>query len=372
MTEIQSLKTGLLYSNPKPHLRRIDATFPSVVMMDNGEMLATITLAEAFEAVNMHTHVCRSSDQGETWRLEGPICPVIKDRLTSDSARLTHLGGGRLVAFMTRLDRSRYPDEGMTNPKTLGFVPTELLLIRSDDYGRTWSPPEPITPPLTGPCFEMCSPITVLRDGRWALPTETWPDWDGHCPNGVRMIALVSNDQGRSWPQYWDIMHQPDRRVFFWESKIVELTDGPLVAVAWGYDDPAARDLPNQYSISLDAGQTWSKPRSTDLLGQTLTPIALDNGRILSVYRRIDKPGLWANISHSDCGNWINDFEAPLWGHESAGLTSHTQNMSQNFTKLRFGAPSLARLPDGTIFVAFWCYEDYLCHVRWFKLAITL
>jgi hypothetical protein len=44
--------------------------------------------------------------------------------------------------------------------------------------------------------------------------------------------------------------------------------------------------------------------------------------------------------------------------------------MAQNFQALRFGAPCLTRLPDGQIFGAFWCYEDYVSNIRWFKLQV--
>ncbi len=367
---IEILDTRLMYSNPKPHLRRVDAFFPSVVSLGNGKMLATLTLAEAFEAVNMATHICRSEDDGRTWHLEGRIYPGTTDRLTSDCARLTNLGGGNLVVFMIRHDRTEHSEEGLTNPKTLGFVPTELLLFRSRDYGRTWSGPEAIEAPLVGPCFEMCSPITVLRDGRWILPTETWPDWEGNCPSGVKMVALVSHDQGKSWPEYWDVMQEKGRRVFFWESKIVEMSDGALAAVAWGYDDEKGQDLPNQYAISRDGGGSWSGHQSTGLYGQPRPPIRGDGDRFLSVYRRGDKPGLWANVSHMEGDRWMNEFQEPLWGHSTGGLTKHTDNMAENFRKLRFGAPSLTRQNDGTIFAAFWCCEDYVCHVRWFTLSI--
>ena len=85
------LNTGLIYRNPAPHVRSVHAYFPSVAAMANGEMLATIVLGEAFEATNLRTHVCRSTDGGETWRLEGPIYPGATDRLTSDASRLTAL-----------------------------------------------------------------------------------------------------------------------------------------------------------------------------------------------------------------------------------------------------------------------------------------
>jgi hypothetical protein len=45
--------------------------------------------------------------------------------------------------------------------------------------------------------------------------------------------------------------------------------------------------------------------------------------------------------------------------------------MVENFQVLRFGAPCITALPDGTLFVAFWGYEDCVSNIRWFKLRIT-
>jgi BNR repeat-like domain len=371
MVQISARGTGLIYQNPKPHVRSVHAYFPSVAALGGGEMAATIVLGEAFESADCHTNVCRSTDNGETWALEGAIYPGTLDRLTSDSARLTALPDGSLVAFVVRSDRTDYPDEGLANADTLGFVPTELLLVRSQDGGRTWGEPTPFVAPLEGPSFELCCPITVLRDGRWVLPTSTWPDWDGRCPNGIKMIALVSHDAGKTWPAYWDVMQEPEGRVFFWESKIVELNDGRLLAVAWTYDDAVKKDRPNHFSVSSDGGQTWSAPASTGLIGQTLTPLVLPDGRVLCVYRRMDKTGLWANLSHFEGDTWVNDGDAPLWGAGADDLTATSDDMVHNFNVLRFGAPCMTRLEDGAVFVAFWCYEDCASVIRWIKLDLT-
>lgn len=366
--KIEILQTGLIYRNPKPHVHSIQAYFPSVGVLPDGQMLATVVMGEAFEAANLRTHLFRSADQGVTWQNVGVLYGGTTDRLTTDCARLTVLPDGGLAAFMMRHDRTAHPDDGFTNPANLGFVPTELLLLRSTDMGKTWTNPQPLTPSLTGPSFEMCSPITILRDGRWLIPTHTWPGWDGDCPNGLKMVALVSRDQGRTWPEHLDVMSAPGEKVFFWESKIVELPDGRLLAVAWVYDDLAKSDRHNHYALSADGGETWSPAQSTGLQGQTLTPLVLDDGGILCVYRRMDKPGLWANIAVLQDDGWVNECELQLWGNETCGTTVSTANMSHNFNVLRFGAPSLAHLPDGTVFVAFWCYEDCVSVVRWFKI----
>jgi sialidase-1 len=369
MSEIAIVDTGLIYRNPKPHLHAVHAYFPSVAQLANGDLLCTLVLGEAFDAENCHTYVARSTDLGQAWQLEGPIYPGTKDRVTSDASRLTALPDGGAVAFMVRSDRESHPDEGLANPENLGFVPTETLLLWSGD-GRAWGTPVALEPPLVGPSFELCCPIVPLRDGRWFLPTSTWRGWNGDCPNGMKMVAFVSHDKGRTWPEYRDVMVDPEQRVIYWESKIVEMPDNHLLAVAWAYDQVAKGDLPNHYALSADGGATWTPPLSTRLLGQTPTPYALDDGRVLLVYRRMDRPGLWANLSHFEGDTWVNDAEAPIWGAGAQGLTGGSSNIVQNFNTLRFGAPCITRLSDGSLFVAFWCYEDCVSVIRWHKLSI--
>ena len=250
-------------------------------------------------------------------------------------------------------------------------TPTEFLLLRSQDGGHTWTDPRPIEPPLVGPCFELCCPVTPLADGRWLLPTSTWRSWDGECPNGMKMISFVSADQGRSWPEYIDVLADPEGGVIYWESKILELADGRLLAAAWAYDEAASADRPNQYALSADGGRTWSAPRSTGLTGQTLTPLVLEDGRVLCAYRRMDETGLWANLSHIEGDEWVNEACEPLWGARASDLTGASESMAENFQVLRFGAPCLTQLADGAVLAAFWCYEDCVSNIRWFELRIA-
>jgi sialidase-1 len=371
MADIHSAESGILYKNPKPHVTSVHAYFPSVVYLGDEEYLATAVLGEAFEAANIRTHLFRSTDGGNSWRCEGLLYAAPSDRLRSDAARLTKTPEGDLVAFLMRHDRTDYPGEGLTNPETLGFVPTELLLSHSTDKGKSWSSPKPIVPPLAGPSFELCSPITVLRDGRWLLPTSTWPGWEGDCPNGIRMVAFESRDGGATWPSYSDVMREVEGTVYFWESKIVELSDGRLVATAWVHDADTGMDRPNHFALSENDGASWTAPQSTKLMGQTLTPHALDNGRILSVYRRMDTPGLWATVSRLDGNQWINEAEAPIWGARARGLTGASANMSKNFGVLRFGAPCLTRIKDNSFLLTFWCYEDCVSVIRWYRLQVS-
>jgi len=96
----------------------------------------------------------------------------------------------------------------------------------------------------------------------------------------------------------------------------------------------------------------------------------LGNGQVLTVYRRTDVPGLWANLSRIAVDEWVNESEHPLWGSGQAGLTSNSGNMAADFTALRFGAPSLIRIDAGLIFVSFWAVEEGVGNIRWIKLRV--
>jgi sialidase-1 len=365
-----NIRTGLIYRNPKPHVFSKQAYFPSVAVTADGEMIASFAIGEAFESANSDTYYSRSQDMGETW--SEPVLLIKKDEkaLVSNYARISALPGGSLAADIIRCHRESHPGEGLANPLNTGFVPTDLLIASSKDNGTTWGKPELIKAPLEGPSFEMCSPLVPLGDGRLLWPTSTWRGWDGYCPDGMKMIALVSYDNGRTWPEYFDIMNRSADRIIFWEGKVVELSGKLLLATAWAYDEANGKDLPNQYSLSRDGGKTWSAPASTGILAETMAIARGPEDKIIAVYRRMDNPGLWITVASLEGDRWINGEEIPLWGFREKSLTGKSGNMVQDFNELRFGAPCITLLPDKTVYVAFWCYEKMVSNIRWFKLTI--
>ena len=109
----------------------------------------------------------------------------------------------------------------------------------------------------------------------------------------------------------------------------------------------------------------------SDTRCQTCKALRLGDGRILCVYRRDDKPGLWSNLSRLEGERWVNDAELPLRGTGlcSSGMTGES-NSSDELAKLRFGYPSLLEDRDGEVMAAFWCYEEGMTNIRWFRLRI--
>lgn len=367
MPEIEILSTGILFRNPKAHLRSEHAYFPSVVHLGGHEMLAVFVVGSAFEAVDCHTVVARSQDDGKTWTREGTLQPGAPLPAMSDTFRIAKIGN-EIVAFGARHIRED-PDEGLTNPRNMGFVPTELALYRSNDKGRTWIGPEIVEPPLTGPSFEICSPIVPLSDGRWFAPTSTWTGWNGECPNGMKAIALISHDRGRTWPEYADIMDGTAEDVIYWEQGVTPLPGNRVVSAAWTYDRRNNIDRDISCAVSTDNGRSFGRPRSTGLKGQTVRTLAVGDDALLVIYRRTDEKGLWAAVASVKDDRWTTLVQMPVWQGASAG-SKDRNSMVEEFHHLKFGAPSVVPMPDGTVYVAFWCVEDCISNIRWFRLKV--
>lgn len=358
------LDTGIIYRNPIPHIYSRHGYFPSAVKLPSGRMVATFSIGEAFESADLHAYASVSDDNGKTWSEPRELWGKVPS--FCDFCRISLLDSGEITAIVSRCDRSR-PDSGLANPDTMGFTETEFWTQRSTD-GENWSEPQKIEAPLVGPSFELCAPIRQLSDGRLILPTSTWKGWDGYCPNGMKAVALVSSNNGKTWDEYMDVMADTEDNIIYWESRICELKDKSLLATAWTYDSKADSDLSVSYAIS--DGKLFSAPASTELQGQTTDIITLPDGRILTIYRRTDKPGLWGNVSRIENDKWINEEELHLWGNTVSAKVGDDENMVANFNNLRFGAPNTIFIDEKTIFISFWCIEDNVGNIRYIKLEI--
>lgn len=370
MAALRLLDSGLAYRNPKPNIFSRHAFFPSVMERGNGELVVTFDLGAAMEAHDVRSYLCRSTDGGAIWSEPSPI-PASPpwERPFTTTCRTTRARDGSLLGLVTFFDRSR-AEEGLANPATDGFVRTEFALIRSTDLGRTWKAPIPIRPPLEWAAFESCAPITDLGGGRLLLPTAIWRDWEGNCPFGMKAVAFISEDSGRSWPRWATVMDGSLEGIAHFEQKQAMLADGRLLALCWAFDTRTGQSLRNRYTFSSDSGETFGPPFESPIQGETCTPLALADNRILCVYRRTDCLGLWAHLARLDGTAWIPVADEPIWGTSSAAYGKRSENTFEQLATLRFGYPSLVRESENLVFGAFWCYEDCVSSIRWFRLRV--
>ena len=363
---VSLLETGLIYRNPSPHLRSEQAYYPSLVSLSHDKLLMSFVLGSAMECMDSQVYLSQSGDGGKSW--SAPAALHEKSRQHTETCRITRMRDGEVVLLLSESERLD-PAVGATNPKNLGHVPTRLSLFRSIDDGTSWQGPEVIEPPLIGPTFELCSPIVELSDGRWLLPTSTWRGWNGDEPNGMKAVVFVSEDRGRNWPQFIDVMSRVDQRILFWEQKICEIDGGRLLAAAWVHAETTRSDLPNHFAVAHSDSLRFSEPEPTPLCGQTPELLHLEESRVLCVYRRTDQPGLWACIVDIDQDDeWRTLHEQCLWQPALPPSRQVGQSLVEEFRGLKFGAPSLVWLDDQTILLTFWCVEDCVSNIRWIRL----
>jgi sialidase-1 len=364
----KSTQSGVLYRNPKSHVRSVHAYFPSVVVFNERHLGATVVLGEAFESPDLHLVYFESRNGGETWERKAFVTKPDPELKSSSAGRLTLLADGSLLAIVARHERNP-DDDGLTECSTIAFVPMGVEIYRSNDQGLTWSGPEKICPPIADTAFEICSPVEVLDDGTMLWPTSTWPRIGQDVrPEGFRTGVFVSRDGGTSWPEW--IETYPNDECNYWEAKVLVLPDRRLLSVAWAHELATGTDRPNQFVLGQPDASNWSAPQSTGILGQTMSVVPLPNERILSVYRRIDEPGLWATVSRLNGEEWTNEESLPLWqGTEGASEDPH--RIREHFATLKFGGPSVVLLPDGRGFVAFWCVVNGVSQISTLILDVS-
>ena len=372
MIEIRG--TGHIYRNPKPHLRARHAWHPTLVVIDQNELIAAFDIGEAVESLDYRTYISRSHDGGQTW--DAPV-PMFPDNLIQHPTRhTTHIGrprrmsDGELVAFIARFYRDD-PEQGIWNPDTTGLAEMDLMVARSTDDGWTWQELQQISPPLVGQPFEVCHTIVELADGRWLAPVSCLRCWDGAAPNGLKVIAMVSADQGVTWSTYIDILDDSANGIVHFEQSVVQLADERLLAVGWAFDERSGKTKAVNYAVSQD-GKTFSTPpRPTGLSGETSKLLALPDGRVVCVYRGIDPPGLCGTIVQLDGEEWRHDEPQILWQGDSPTRMFGEATATDELRSLKLGCPNLALLPDGDVLVAFWCHEDEVYNIRWIRLSVN-
>jgi hypothetical protein len=367
---IELVGSGVAYRNPRPYLRSVQARHPSLVRFDDGELLMAFDLGQGDESLDYRTCRARSFDGGMSWWLEDAVFANPPGRPTSYSVRISR-AGDEVLAFGALHYRDN-PDEGLLNRNMLGFVPMDLILLRSQDRGHSWSALQRLRPAIESPAWETCHHIVPLPSGRWLAPTATWRGWDGQHPAGEQTVALISDDRGSSWPTLGRIFDGRESGLIHWEVSVAPLQDGRLLAVAWVHDPRTMADQPNVFALSEDDGTTWSAPHPTRLHGQTCKVVQLPDGRILSLYRRLDESGLWANVSAlgSDA-EWTNVGDFPIWQGIGSPSVETASNSADALAALRFGYPAPLVLPDGDVMVAFWCVEGCQSLIRLTRLRIT-
>ena len=370
MNTIEITDTGLVYRNPMPHLKSLHAYFPSAVELSNGRLAVAMDIGQAFESTNMRSFICFSDDLGKTWTAPTKIFEPDTSSDISTTCRISKAPEGNIAGLACIFDRSR-SECGLGNPQTEGFVKTEMVMLQSSDDGKTWSNPKSFSNSLDWQHYETCSTFLCIDKDRWLAPCAIWPDWQGKNPFDNCSIAFISDDGGKTFPRWTKVIDDWENNTASWEQKVTALSDGRLLGVCWAYDYVHKKNLKNRYTLSNNRGDSFSQFRETPLQGETCSILGLEDNKVVCVYRRMDKPGLWCHLAKIENDTWIPITDTPLWGTHVLAHDTQSDSMLEQMSSLRFGFPNLIRLANGDIFVVFWCVEDCVSNIRWFRLKIN-
>ena len=352
MGRIEALSQTIIYDNPIPTLRSRHGFFPGIARTRSGDLVALVSVGEAFESNDHQVHVIRSADRGGSWVMEGPLHRKAKRGL--GSLKPTLLDDGTLMAIGYAFYRDN-PDV-LVNEQTGGLPPGDNLVTFSSDDGRTWSLParmelsRPEMLELAGPCIQLRGSGDLLA---LASPLTRW---DGTRPSGNVGIVVRSKNRGTTWN---------DKAVYFdhpsitpLEARLCQLDDGRIIGIIWALDEKRGVALNNHVVVSRDEGKTWSSPLDIGIAAQASNLLPLHGNRLLSVHahRESEPIGVIVRLCElTDDDRWTTFTELNLWDRAAAKRVTSFGDMGTN---LKFGQPAIIALGDGEYLVYHWAIEN--------------
>ena len=372
---MEIIERGILASC-KPGTARATFTFPSIVELSDGRLLATCRVGSNKDSADETVEISRSDDWGESW--SEPVRPFRATKVNGIQGSLkvcylTELEKGHLIAACMWIDRQTYPEKPLFNAETEGCLPMAILLSDSYDYGKTWTHlrelhmPKDIGPP------SLTSPILKLKDGSLAISIETNKHYLDSSDWQQRVVLFHSPDMGKTWGKPITVSEDMNRQIFYWDLRVGVAPDGRIAAFSWTYNRETHKYLNIQRRISTDGGQTWSPHKDMGFSDQPAHPAILPDGRVVLAW--VDRYGS-LSIRARMALAIDRSFEAntELIIHTPTVPKSVINNTGDLLDDMRFwsyGQPYGEALSDGTVMVVYYAGTEEGMEIHWVKLRLT-
>ena len=376
-------------SRGQPGTSRAILTFPTVISLDSGTLLATYRTGTTKDSDDETVEFVRSTDGGRTW--SEPWNPVANPTLDGlyGSLRviyMTELSPGQLLGSSMWIDRTTWPGGGLFNEETEGCLPMQVLLADSNDNGQTWSPwrlvpmPEEIGPP------SLTAPVLMLADGSLALSIETNKHYEDASPWMQKVVFMHRHDnqtasvgpgQGGelaidpNWAEPVVAGEDPSGRIFNWDLRVGVAPDGRVATYAWTYDTVTARYLNIHRRISTDSGRTWTDPEDLGFADQAARPAMLADGRVILPYvDRFGSRSIRARLAPAIDAPFDPSTEVVIYSQEQhpGDQTGSTSELLSEMSLWTFGLPYAESLADGTALVVYYAGTDEAMDIHWARI----
>lgn len=325
---------------------------PRCVVASDGGAICTFMAQSKLGINDFVPMICRGDRAGREWSTARPIWPDLIGKY-SIFCNISRSPAGEMFIYGTRTKIDQ-PGESFWSDATKGLKANELIWSSSRDDARTWPAPRAFALPFTGSA-EAPGALLVTRRGRWIAPYSPYNLMDGSAAVDCgRVIAVISDDGGRSWKPSVMIRFDEPQSVGA-EAWVCELSDGRLLATAWHADMSDQKNVhPNKYAISHDAGDTWRATRSTGIIANTTALHSLSDNRALFItVRRRDDAGIWLSVVRPADNDFGALSDQCIWSAKSA-TQSGGQATHATWTDFTFGEPAVTALDDGSLLLVFW------------------
>ena len=366
------LKQGTVYSGENtPALS--SCAFPAICKIKNGTLLASFKGGKEKGPYNKteKAMTCISADGGQTWGLpfEQFTPPTVDGKPTTlRTLYYVETDDSTLLAVFNAVDATM-EDLPYYNEETEGLKDTYIMISRSSDGGKSWSPAERIQ---VKTFYDMPLPLTgapfVTKDGRIGIQFEVNKPyyekeyWVHHS------CVVYSEDGGKTWGNEVVITDNPD--VYYWDQRIDTLNDGRVVDIFWTFDRNKGDYVNIHYCESTDGGRTFGQLKDTGLVGQPGNVIDGKSNSQLAIYINRDQAPVIKIAESTDKGDsWHDALTVFDFGKNTKGK----QNGSMNDVWAEMGAfsvghPFIERLDDN--FAIAYFYSGPSTHRTDFLYAI--
>lgn len=213
----------------------------------------------------------RSTDGGRTWGERFTLRENTGAENVMSASFVRLASGGLLLFYLEKHSREDL----------------DLLVVRSEDEGQTWSDPTLVTPE---PGYHVMNNARVIqtRDGRLVCPVATTERvWEkGHT---FRTVCYLSDDDGHTWRRGRGEVAAPKRGAM--EPGLIEKADGRLLQTI------RTQTGRQWVSLSADGGDTWTEANPWTVVSPeapaTLATLPGDGGWLL-----VHNPSLDPDNSH--------------------------------------------------------------------------
>ncbi len=352
---------------------RAVATFPSVVVLPDGSLLASYRIGPSKDSNGSIAELRWSTDLGLSW--SEPATPFSTSfggvRGSLQVVYITALGASHLIACSLWVDQEAFPGQPLFNESTEGCLPMKILVADSFDQGHTWTEwrevavTEDVGPP------SLTNPILRLPDGALIVSIETNKPYLDSSKWLQRVVYCYSSDNGRSWTPPRTVCQDSAGDIFHWDQRAGVTPDGKLVTFSWVYDKPANRYLSIRRHVSLDGGANWTT-ETLDFSDQAAHPAILPDGRtVLAWVDRYGSQSIRARAAASADAEFPVATEVVIYeAQQAAAQTSDTGGMLIDMSRWSFGLPYCEALPNGEAMIVYYAGTPASMEIRWARLAL--